>query len=942
MKRNQKFQSNNRSNRVPNRSATLKNIKKRVHRAELTVAQAYDIVAGYRPSSKETFDRAVKVLRDNKVNKRFISLLIDMHKKNVSFNDVAPSVYAKNLQTAYAIFNNSKQWEKVVSADEEVRKALGNTAIRGNNGIIIDEDRQNMDTVIVNTGILNAVDAILVSPEIVDASKENIRKTVTDHTLHIITTQRAEELKDHADDIDRLNRASNFDEHVEVEGNRFISLWNKCKRNVQARIEAATKSAAKEVKIYANKCRKAAAIFLAGITLTASLASCGPNRSPVPQNKKIEIVDSPKVNKQTPAPVQESKQEVKEVTADKVAVPTEYSDDMNLPHGKWSFDNIKKYFGERFEQAYQNIPESLLTNEDGSVKLNRMQFLNQLRGHNEMNTDGAKKVVTSLTTINPDDACDYVAPEKLTKEDVSFIFTAIPGGDREVNATGLTYNDCTPTRNYKKIVKEVAPDTLQILPDTLNNNALSNDSITITDGAGEVRLNSDTTKVNAPSKALEAQYLQNNVSSDGTATDTLAIRNASLDEIVNGVKVDAGKKIKVEGQRAETSADQPGNPNGVHVDYMKGDDKGLTQVVDSANISDVLGLNVDGQKKIKVSDTGNSTDNSGKTTTKSTSSSFTSAGETITFEDVDSTSITSSPKIDNFVSTTIEQSDSVEIVFGTDSVEIGTPSAGYVDARGGYNNTGLSKSTIDIDRTFFEDKYGKGAYDAYLEKLKAHPEFFANGGAFGGWVPEQPLHGWRTLEKWGDNDINNKNADPKIVAVNVTMENFMDSKCGKDSLTADEHAFMFDVFSNVTTTGRIFGVDGNRAVWNPKLRANDDCDTPSTRVIEPTDRAVSGPWGKMMPRIFMKDLPITINEGQGEVLINTFVEQKEVPSKVAGAQYEQSNMNSKGKITDTKVKKKVPVDYVVKTVKVNGKKHFKVQKRNLTLKQYKEMKNKTK
>jgi hypothetical protein len=530
-------------------------------------------------------------------------------------------------------------------------------------------------------------------------------------------------------------------------------------------------------------------------------------------------------------------------------------------------------------------------------------------------------------------ACEDEIHENITKEDVADLFTPIPTGDRDSRTTGLSYPDCNSYKaKHVSNKKKQAPDTLQILPDTLNNDTLSNDSITITDGTGEVRLNSDTTKVNAPSKALGAQYLQSNVSSDGAATDTLAIRNASLDEIVNGVKVDADKTIKVEGQRAETSADQPGNPNGVHVDYMKGDDKGLTQVVDSANISDVLGLNVDG--KIKVSGNSGVGASVANAAGKQNTTSFTSGAETITFDDeADSTLVSNHVNTDsiasNFTTTTTELTDSVEIVFGTDSVEIGTPSAGYVDARGGYNNTGLSKSALDGDRVFFEDKYGKGAYDAYLEKLKAHPEFFANGGAFGGWVPEQPLHSWRTTEKWGDNDINNKNADPKIVAVNVTMENFMDSKCGKDSLTADEQSLMLEVFDKVTTTGRIFGVDGDKAVWNSKLRANDDCDTPSTRIIEPTDRAVAGPWGMMMPRIFAKDLPITVNEGQGEVWVNTFVEQKEVPSKVAGAQYEQSNMNSKGKITDTKVKKQVSVDKVVKGVHVNPKKKIKVQKTTL-------------
>lgn len=925
MKRNPKFQSNRKSN-SNFRRATLKDFKsfKKDHSPVMSVARAYDIVAGYMPSDSGTFDRAVKVLRDNKVNKKFISLLVDMHKQDVSFENVRPDVYAANLQAAYTIFNHSKQWETVVLAQPEVRKALNSITISGNEGIVTDEDRQKVEVVIVNTAIAKTVNSFLISPEPVNASKENVSEMIANQAIHTIATQRAEELRERDVEqtqvVDNLNKASDFTEHMEVKGNRFTSFFRKVKNNVQTRLETAVKSAYKEVKIAANKCQKAAAVVFAAVTLTATVASCGPNTNSNDKgNAAIEVVEEP----ETPTPEPEVTKVVKAEVADTIAVPTEYSADMNLRGGAAKFNMLKKYYGERFGAAYKYLAshDSLLVSQDGESSLTVMQAMDQLRGHHDMKPSDKtlQKVMKTVT------ACEDEIHENITQEDMADLFTPIPRSEsgNHNRTVGLNYPDCNSYKTKQVISAKKKAPVMEIAPaDTLNN-----DPLTITEGAGEIRLNTDTTTVYTPSEVLGAQYEKSNVNNKGDITDTKVLGDVPVQKVLN-VKVD-DKSIKVEKTDAPVSTPKAQDAEDVSVVFMKGNEQNLYEVLGTASVDDVLNLKVDANKTIKVAGAAASaTADADQKASQSTTLSFTSEGETFTFDDEDSVSVSTpvslekSDVTDNTTSTFTadEQSDSVQIIIGTEGVEPGTPSAGYVDERGGYNNTGLSKRVNDSSKKYY-NKNVPGTYENRLETLNNHPELFERGNVFEGLVPEQALVVVDRSRHWSNRK--------EYREFQEAMEKFF--KCEDIAWTAEQVSTFQGVVSNITTTGADLTVKGNKKIRADGLIPGEDCDTDDKVNYVATNDAIPALQGKMMPRIFRLDMPITINEGQGEMWINTFVEQKEVPSKAIRAQYEKSNVTNEGKITDTKVIKQVSPNEVVDKVNVNPKKTIKVQKKQRTL-----------
>ena len=777
-----------------------------------------------------------------------------------------------NLRLSYDILSKYKKLEQAALEDESFQKLFNNTSIKDNqDNEVNDEDRARLKQTVAYTAVIETADAVAANEEPVDNSEEKIRGMVVIRARDIIKDLRADvkevfhAVKEQRAAIkDRLRNAFNSDERVSIKGSRIVERFNNAKAKLLARWNKVKESA---TEWFSNRPRKYATIALSAMTFVASVVSCSRTQNQqAPQRDGFQVevdtgtakVDSiSTLNLDRMFTAKDTVIQEKVVAPDTIKVPTEYSKDMKLPRGAWSFDNVKKYYGERFEQAYRFLAQndSLLNN--GQDSLTVMQALNQVRGHNEMNTDGAKKVVEALTACEGD---EY----KLTKDDVKFIFTPIPKGNRDVVATGLTYEDCTPKQHHQKITREVKEEVQSV------------DTVSIKSGQNELRINETSVTENVPSKAVSAQEVKSN--QRGAQNTDVKVLNDSVDvnDIINDVNVSAQRRIKVEtGNVASTDS---------------------VQVNENASADSV------------------------RTTSQSTHLEYTSARSNIVIEN-DSVSIQTSQK-DIEASASDEQE--YEIIIGAENAEEGAPSAGYVDERGGFENTGLSKDVLKTDSLYFEDVYGKGAYDTYRTNLSNRPELFVNGAVFGGWVPEQALHAWGTVERWSDNKVENKLADPKMVTTNITMENFMDNKCGKDSLTDEEQALMAPIFNRVTTTGRIIGIEGDKAVRNTKLRATDDCQDPSIRTIEKTDTAVAGPWGKLMPRIFRNDLPIVIKENENQLLINETVERQEVPSQ-GSAQYEKSNMGPG--ISDTKVlKENIPVNEVIKKVNVNSKKRIKVYK----------------
>lgn len=121
----------------------------------------------------------------------------------------------------------------------------------------------------------------------------------------------------------------------------------------------------------------------------------------------------------------------------------------------------------------------------------------------------------------------------------------------------------------------------------------------------------------------------------------------------------------------------------------------------------------------------------------STFAAMTSSSAPVTFK-VNSDTISVDDATFDAMSSKTAAIDSVQIVADSDSVPTGTPAAGYVAERGGYENTGLISKRQDTNlKNWYVDKYGENAYEDVLNKIT--DDLLVKGGAFEGLSPKQAL-----------------------------------------------------------------------------------------------------------------------------------------------------------------------------------------------------------
>lgn len=105
-----------------------------------------------------------------------------------------------------------------------------------------------------------------------------------------------------------------------------------------------------------------------------------------------------------------------------------------------------------------------------------------------------------------------------------------------------------------------------------------------------------------------------------------------------------------------------------------------------------------------------------------------------------------------FIATTpVAETDSVKIVADSDSIPFGTPAAGYVAERGGYENRGVGSKNKYMRlrnkvNSTWANELGVNAYDLIVEHINDHPEVFRSKGTIGeGWTADQILQSYVTL-----------------------------------------------------------------------------------------------------------------------------------------------------------------------------------------------------
>ncbi len=95
--------------------------------------------------------------------------------------------------------------------------------------------------------------------------------------------------------------------------------------------------------------------------------------------------------------------------------------------------------------------------------------------------------------------------------------------------------------------------------------------------------------------------------------------------------------------------------------------------------------------------------------------------------------------------------DSIQIVSDSDSIPFGTPAAGYVSERGGYENRGVGNKKQYLNlrakiHSTWANELGENAYDVMVDHINSHPEVFRSKGCIGeGWTADQILQSYITM-----------------------------------------------------------------------------------------------------------------------------------------------------------------------------------------------------
>ncbi len=189
--------------------------------------------------------------------------------------------------------------------------------------------------------------------------------------------------------------------------------------------------------------------------------------------------------------------------------------------------------------------------------------------------------------------------------------------------------------------------------------------------------------------------------------------------------------------------------------------------------------------------------------------------------------------------------DNAEVVPDSKDVEIGTPAAGNVEERGGYNNSGITQRQFDAMQTFFKDRYGDNAYDFFSSMIT--DEMRAKGGIFEGLSVEQSMFSVKQMVAWS-NDQHGEFSKEITATINYLKG------CSED-ISPEMAPHVKEVIDRVNENGTIDGVTGTKNVVVRYFQAG-DCGEAGTYSIERTTSGVTVPSTDSFDRLYLRPLPV--------------------------------------------------------------------------------------
>ena len=753
-----------------------------------------------------------------------------MHDAGTTFRDTSyedlsnPDDYLARLEEANKAVSDRDLQEVVDNMqrfDREVSNLLTHTTfISGSNEAGSNLQEAACSSVLTSSGYDALSQAIFESPtddnsDSKESFLESFKGKLKKSTLRNIFRLRYTALRESDQDV---KNAFDPNARVLVDSEKVVKLFVDAKQKFTHCMETLREKAhSPRVKINLNK------LLCVGVSLLAMnglLSSCNNANG---QNQATQPVQTEEVDK---APVQKSAPQAQQ----KVTVATEYSDSLGISERAWQstisfannsftqqLDDSTTVSG--YEYAYMRLTDDVMKNfKDGTTReqvLDAYRYLRSMypnpeklgdKGIDSTVLEAAKKAQEMDQYFN---GCSEKFPEN-----AAIIMVDQVVGNLNKRATGIdepcdkdnvryvsTRSASRHTSHATKVVQEVveeADTTSQIVVPTDTANVVINDDFdsTQTNVVDRPVYFTQTTEAELDIEKRKGNDVSNgNFEGKATAKEALATEGESYNIVYS---------YQSEG---EENDDDDFDIVARSVEQRTFD----ASVSDQEDVAVVQGTNSDGEVMDVVLNV-DEEDYSNVTDTLATSSEISVSKKAPSSSDDD---------VDK------------KVVIGIEEVEIGTPSAGYVAERGGYNNSGLSEKQIERTKKTLGD-----TYDNIIEN--SPDEWFNRGGLAEGWTREELAYAVADWVHW-------QPSNPSLKAI-VNYVN-----CDKEIANVDQVRQDLDrVCDNMT----ISGIDGNRKI---KLRGA----TITCKDVRVTKNRGGAPFpghGNKLPRLFMIETPVGFNE----------------------------------------------------------------------------------
>ena len=487
-------------------------------------------------------------------------------------------------------------------------------------------------------------------------------------------------------------------------------------------------------------------------------------------------------------------------SAETITAPTEWSRDTGITERQWN--RLQSFWGssEKYQEYYSKITDDMLKPGGPFEDMTRDQVLFRYERMSSWNLPQHHEYISKF------DKFFECGEYQLTANDGRVLDMIMDDGS--VLGVKGEANICVTGREV----------------DCGSNDVLHTQKTVITPPTPVIDETTNVVAVEAPAPAVEPQNEFDNVKGENVDVTSEQAYNV---EIVQSNNLSGGSVV-----------------NQVTGDEVASDIENKTVVTNAATEKSETVVTVlsGDEADLDGSSAANSDIKPDSTSTIAVTENSADAQSAATETDENTTSSSSSVK-------TIVDWENADVVANSDDVAAGTPAAGNVAERGGYNNTGITERQYNATQAFFKDRYGENAYEFFSSMVT--DELRAKGGVFEGLSVEQSMFSVKQMIAWSNDQ---HGAFSKEITETV---NYLKGCSGEISPASMPD--IKEVIDRVNENGTIDGVTGTKSVMVRYFQVG-DCGEAGTYAVEAAAEGVTNPSTEGFDRLFLRPKVSVVSE----------------------------------------------------------------------------------